>query len=88
MRNVDPTVDDGSRGAICLPSPSWLARLRDRCSSMLRGGRRMCGIPDYQTYLAHHRQHHPERPPLSFEAFFRERIEARYGGRHGNSRCC
>jgi uncharacterized short protein YbdD (DUF466 family) len=29
---------------------------------------------------------HPEAAPMSYEAFFRERLEARYGG--GKGRCC
>jgi uncharacterized short protein YbdD (DUF466 family) len=31
-------------------------------------------------------QTHPERTPMTYEAFFRERQEARYGGRIG--KCC
>lgn len=45
-----------------------------------------CGIPDYETYVKHLRQHHPEREVPSQEAFFRERQEARYRG--GGGRCC
>ena len=86
MHDFDLTVDRRRGGMV--RRLSRLARFRHWCSSLLRGGRQMCGIPDYQTYLAHHRRHHPERPALSYEAFFRERIDARYGGRNGNTRCC
>lgn len=55
-------------------------RLRD-------AGRLMVGIPDYDAYVAHHRIHHPHEPEMSFEQFFRDRQEARYGGRNGG-RCC
>ena len=48
--------------------------------------RLMVGVPDYGSYLAHHRATHPEREPMSYEAFFRERQEARYGG--GAGKCC
>lgn len=68
--------------------PSWWSRLRRRYLSLVRAGRLMCGIPDYRTYLAHHWRHHPDQPALSYEAFFRQRIEARYGGRNSSSRCC
>lgn len=44
------------------------------------------GIPDYEGYLAHARQHHPQTPPMDRDAFFRERMAARYG--KGRSRCC
>jgi uncharacterized short protein YbdD (DUF466 family) len=49
--------------------------------------RLMIGVPDYDTYVAHCRQHHPERPPMTREAFFRNRLEARYGG-NGRIGCC
>ena len=49
--------------------------------------RLMVGVPDYPTYLEHMRQTHPDRTPMSYEAFFRERQQARYGGGRGG-RCC
>ncbi len=67
--------------------PSLLARLRQWQGLLVSSGRQVCGIPDYEAYLAHHRQHHPDQPVLSYEAFFRQRIDARYGGR-GRMRCC
>ncbi len=48
--------------------------------------RLMVGLPDYDTYLRHTQLAHPDRVPMSYEAFFRERQEARYGG--GKGRCC
>ena len=49
--------------------------------------RLMVGVPDYETYVAHMKTNHPGTPVMSYEAFFRERQEARYGrGRAG--RCC
>lgn len=84
----DPVLDVDGGGAVGVRRPSGLARLARWCSLLVRGGRQMCGIPDYQSYLAHHRRHHPDRPTLTYEAFFRERIDARYGGRNGNTRCC
>lgn len=49
--------------------------------------RLMVGLPDYDTYVAHMRAKHPGQPVMSYEAFFRERQEARYGGKSGG-RCC
>jgi uncharacterized short protein YbdD (DUF466 family) len=86
MPDLDLPIVRGRRGKTRLASP--LARFRHWCSLALRGGRQMCGIPDYQSYLLHHQRHHPDLPPLSYEAFFRQRIDARYGGRNGNTRCC
>ena len=49
----------------------------------------MVGQPSYETYAAHLRGTHPERPVMSYEEFFRERQQARYGGGNGRmGRCC
>ncbi|MEM5431895.1 YbdD/YjiX family protein [Cupriavidus oxalaticus] len=48
--------------------------------------RLMVGLPDYQNYVAHMESTHPDRAPMSYEEFFRERQEARYGG--GQGKCC
>jgi uncharacterized short protein YbdD (DUF466 family) len=64
---------------------SW-ARL-PRCAC--QGARLMVGVPDYDTYVAHMRRQHPDRPVMSYDDFFRDRQNARYGadGRRG-FRCC
>lgn len=49
--------------------------------------RLMVGLPDYDTYVAHMRRTHPDRPLMSYEEFFRERQDARYGAGRG-IRCC
>ncbi len=46
----------------------------------------MVGVPDYEGYVAHMRATHPEQEPMNYEAFFRERQEARYG--NGAGKCC
>lgn len=48
--------------------------------------RLMVGVPNYDAYLDNHRRTHPEGTPMSYEEFFRERQQARYGG--GAGRCC
>ena len=60
----------------------WQAIWRD----LVRFGRRLIGIPDYDTYVAHLREHHPDRVVPTYEQFFNERLEARYKG--GGGRCC
>lgn len=52
-----------------------------------RLGAMMVGMPDYDTYLCHMRDHHPGEPTMDRTAFFRDRQEARYGGRNGG-KCC
>jgi uncharacterized short protein YbdD (DUF466 family) len=48
--------------------------------------RRVIGVPDYERYLAHMRQHHPECVPLTRDGFIAERLRARYD--RPGSRCC
>lgn len=47
----------------------------------------LVGMPSYETYRAHMAEVHPDRPVMSKSAFFRDRQQARYGGRNGG-RCC
>ncbi|EQB01765.1 uncharacterized short protein YbdD (DUF466 family) [Sphingobium wenxiniae] len=49
--------------------------------------RAMVGAPDYDAYLRHMRAHHPDQPVLSEVQLFRDRQEARYGGKNGG-KCC
>ena len=58
----------------------FLTRLRQMA-------RMMVGMPDYDAYLRHMRERHPHHPVMSHAEFFRERQEARYGGKNGG-KCC
>ncbi|WP_374595078.1 YbdD/YjiX family protein [Sphingosinicella sp.] len=58
----------------------FLARLREAAHLMV-------GLPSYAAYVRHMAERHPDRTPMSEAAFFRDRQEARYGGRNGG-RCC
>ena len=51
-----------------------------------RMARLAIGLPDYEAYLVHMRERHPERTPMDRTTFFAERLNARYG--KGRSRCC
>ena len=53
-----------------------------------QAARLMVGVPDYDTYVQHMRLTHPEQTPMNYEEFYRERVEGRYGGKNGSSRCC
>jgi uncharacterized short protein YbdD (DUF466 family) len=50
--------------------------------------RLMVGLPEYSVYVSHMEATHPEQTPMSYEAFFRERQEARYGGAGKRGGCC
>ena len=52
----------------------------------IQTARLLIGVPDYDTYVAHVRAHHPERAVMTYEEFFAERMRARYRG--GGGRCC
>jgi uncharacterized short protein YbdD (DUF466 family) len=47
----------------------------------------MVGQPSYQAYLRHMALRHPEGMPMTRIEFFRDREQARYGGK-GGGRCC
>lgn len=54
-----------------------------------QAARMLVGMPDYDTYVEHMQTQHQDQPVMSYEAFFRERQEARYGGGKGRPvRCC
>ncbi|MBH1992280.1 MAG: YbdD/YjiX family protein [Sphingomonadaceae bacterium] len=55
--------------------------------TLRRTARLMVGLPDYDAYVLHRATHHPGEPVMDRTAFFRDRQEARYGGKNG-SRCC
>lgn len=64
--------------------------LRDLLATRITAGarivRRVIGVPDYEAYVSHLRECHPEAEPLSHDKFVRERMEARYS--RPGSRCC
>ena len=47
----------------------------------------MVGQPSYTAYLRHMAEHHPDHAAMDPAAFFRDREQARYGGK-GGGRCC
>lgn len=53
---------------------------------MVQAARLCCGVPDYDNYVRHMLEKHPEREVMDYPTFFRERQDARYGG--GGFRCC
>jgi len=63
-------------------------RLRFLWGRAVQTARLMVGIPDYETYVAHRRAHHPGEPVMSYTEFFRERQKARYANEKGRLGCC
>lgn len=69
---------DATEGAARAPA-SWAVRV----AALIR---RIIGAPDYASYLAHVRAHHPEREPLGEREFMAERFRERYEKPGG--KCC
>ncbi len=78
-RSMRSPTDRPLPGAV----PGWLRRA---WSLAARTARLAVGVPDYEAYVAHVRRCHDGRAPMDRDAFFRERLAARYG--RGRSRCC
>ena len=78
MADVKPSSDTTLRGR-------FRSLSRCVCDSALL----MVGMPNYDNYVAHVRATHPDGPVMTYEEFFRERQDARYGGGgRGGFRCC
>jgi uncharacterized short protein YbdD (DUF466 family) len=66
-----------------------MLELRKLGQYLKQAARLMVGIPDYETYVEHRRTFHPGEPVMTYEEFFRERQNKRYGVGGGTvSRCC
>lgn len=63
-----------------------LNKIRRAGRYFIQSARLMVGVPEYGTYVDHMKATHPDQPVMSYQEFFRERQEARYGGKVG--RCC
>jgi uncharacterized short protein YbdD (DUF466 family) len=64
-----------------------LEELKQAGRYMGQAMRSMIGVPEYSVYLDHMEKTHPEQPVMTYEEFFRNRQEARYGGA-GKVGCC
>jgi uncharacterized short protein YbdD (DUF466 family) len=64
-----------------------LERVKKAGKYLGQAARLMVGVPDYDAYVQHMRVTHPEQTPMTYEEFYRDRVEARYGGK-GGMKCC
>lgn len=65
-----------------------MRELKDLWRRAVQTARLMVGVPDYDTYVAHRKAHHPGEPIMSYTEFFRERQNARYSGNGKVRGCC
>ncbi|HZV18099.1 MAG TPA: YbdD/YjiX family protein [Sphingobium sp.] len=58
-------------------------------AQLVHAGQMLVGMPSYDAYLAHMRDHHPGEAVMSYREFFNDRQAARFGGGgRGGFRCC
>jgi uncharacterized short protein YbdD (DUF466 family) len=85
----DPRTGTGNGGGVTDMIKDATLTLSAVGKGLIRTARLMVGVPDYETYVAHRKAVHPGEPVMSFEEFFRERQQSRYGATGGKiSRCC
>ena len=67
-----------------------LQQLKQAGSYLGQAARMMVGMPDYGTYVRHMEQTHPGEAFMTYEEFFKNRLDARYGASDSGRpmRCC
>jgi len=83
--SIDTTITGSGRALVLLDHFATYRRVWKR---LVETARLCCGVPDYDNYIRHMQDKHPEREPMDYPTFFRERQNARFGGRGGGFRCC
>jgi uncharacterized short protein YbdD (DUF466 family) len=63
-------------------------KLTRLCARVAETARLMVGVPDYDNYVEHRSSMHPGEPIMTYEEFFRERLDARYSIGKGRFRGC
>ncbi len=63
-----------------------IGRLSVTIACIARNLRAVLGAPDYERYLLHEIQAHPDRQPMSRDQFMCDRLENRYN--KPGSKCC
>ncbi|GIM48255.1 hypothetical protein DNHGIG_38040 [Collibacillus ludicampi] len=58
----------------------WMSKARS-------GIKTIFGMPDYERYLQHHKETHPDQPVLSEKEFYMRALKDRYES-GGVTRCC
>jgi uncharacterized short protein YbdD (DUF466 family) len=69
-------------------SGGWTKEVAQAGRYFAQSFRLMVGLPSYDTYVSHMAKTHPDQTPMSYEDFFRERQEARYGDKGRAGGCC
>jgi len=70
------------------PAGQTLTRWQRLWQGLQQSFRLMVGVHDYQTYLKHMREHHPEIAPMNERAFHRHCLDARFPSQPGKLGKC
>ena len=69
-------------------SPKNWSRIATLWTRLQQSFRLMVGVPDYQTYLNHMQQHHPDLEAMDAKTFYRHCVDARYpSATNGMKKC-
>lgn len=68
-------------------NPNNWSRIATLWQRLQQSFRLMVGVPDYQTYLEHMRQHHPDLEAMDAKTFYRHCVDSRYPS-SGNLKKC
>lgn len=71
-----------------LLSPKNWSRVAILWQRLQQSFRLMVGVPDYQTYLIHMQNHHPDLTPMDEKTFHRYCVDARYPSADGSMKKC
>ena len=85
---MQPCTDSPTAPTVCGcgESAGHVTTFGERIAFFRQAVKRIIGAPDYEAYLARHRQIHPEVPPMSEKEFFRFAMDRRYS--KASPRCC
>ncbi|WP_411684439.1 YbdD/YjiX family protein [Acinetobacter indicus] len=75
-----------SQKDLILNPKNW-SRIATLWQRLQQSFRLMVGVPDYQTYLEHMRQHHPDLEAMDAKTFYRHCVDSRYPS-SGNLKKC
>ncbi|AOA58959.1 YbdD/YjiX family protein [Acinetobacter larvae] len=70
-----------------LHAKNW-SRIATVWRGLQQSFRLMVGVPDYQTYLQHMREHHPDLDAMDARTFYRYCVDARYPNAAGGMKKC
>ena len=75
-----------SQKDLILNPKNW-SRIATLWQRLQQSFRLMVGVPDYQTYVEHMRQHHPDLEAMDAKTFYRHCVDSRYPS-SGNLKKC